>query len=326
MRLLTIENDFLRLIVSEHGYVFALLTYKNEQWIPLFADATRNKQFGKRIGTAEEFVLGGWWMFPYPARVCSPDGKPGVLQINGKDHSLGSGSYQQEFAIHGPACRGVWEFEVLTLEIAQLFRPQDNRELFPLPFSAEVKYKLEERNLRCYAKLTNTADTSKSANPDKEMPAGFGFHPFWVNSPLGIPDERPTIAFQSRQVWPKNAEGILLPSGRGCAPDTSVDFSGHGKTLPYELDHCFQRSGAVNLLWPESDINVCLNPDSPYDYIVIYSPTQGENEGLFDNTFALECQTCVSNGSALQAKGIDAGVRFLKPGESLEAGFSLHVN
>jgi aldose 1-epimerase len=303
-----LKNDVLEIEVSELGGCISRLNYRmDSEWVPLMRKSAALATFADSAC---------WPMAPYCGRVCTPAGKPGVLSFGGVDYPLGDEDYQRDYAIHGPACRLIWKIQQsgsnAIIEVSDHLHPQALAALYPFKFSLSSKYRLKGASVLCETKLTNTGGS--------DMPAGFGYHPFWVREPAGV-SEIPLLKFSAEGVYPKKND-ILLPMGEPEPLPEELNFS-EWRGVPFELDHGFTAIGdCLSILWPESGIQADISLESPFRHAVVYSPERGR----FAGHFALEWQTCASNAGALEAMGVKgAGLCVLSPGESLMAEWRLDV-
>jgi len=301
-----LTNDRFKIEIRSTGGCLAGLDWRSRRgWLPLMRRAPEPRSFSDSAC---------WPMAPYCGRVAAPDGRPGVIIRPEGEFAPRDERLRESFAIHGAVCRLPWllrkEGNNAILECADRFFPEEWGEFSPFKFSITTKYRLLPEALVCETKLTNTGC--------REMPAGCGFHPFWLREPSGAP-ERPQLMFAAAGLYEKTG-GILLPAGEPRLLPAQLDFSAW-RDLPDELDHGFVGlEEALRIRWPASRIQVDVLLSPPFKHLVLYSPVSGADQG----SFAAEWQTCAPNAYALQAAGVQScGLARLSPGESLVADWRL---
>jgi aldose 1-epimerase len=182
---------------------------------------------------------------------------------------------------------------------------------WPWPFAARSTCALGERTLSMRLALWN-----QGATP---MPAGLGWHPYF-NRALTRQGEPVQLRFKVQGAYP-DAHGNRIPSGPPHLPLEHQDFSS-GRPLAPEnfLDTCFcGYDGNGHIAWPQSNVRLRFACSAACSHLVIYNP-QGKPY------FAVEPVSNANNGVNLLARGDStSGVVVLEPGQSLEAGFELHL-
>lgn len=182
--------------------------------------------------------------------------------------------------------------------------------LFPFPFRAETWLRLEGATLEHGLAVVNSGR--------EPMPAGLGFHPYWMRA-LGGADEDVEIEARCSGVYPGEPPCPMLPTGPPLPLPPDQDFS-RRRRLDVELDHCFAGwDGRAVVSWPRSGVVATLEASAALRHLVVYSPAG-------QPFFALEPVTNANDGFNLAEQGMPGtGAVTLAPGERLEAVFSLGI-
>jgi aldose 1-epimerase len=251
-------------------------------------------------------------LFPFPGRI------PGeVLRWEGREYKLQAGDGRGN-AIHGFVLDRPWRVVAATANrvVGQFHAAREDaalRECWPADFCLTVSYELIGNSLR--SELT-------VENPDKRpLPFGLGTHPYF-RLPLGGPSaDRCIVKVPVSERWEL---ADLLPTGRRLPVDdpeahrTGMEF-GEMKFddifcgLVYEKDRC-----ATTIEDPGSKLRLVQEFDHGFRECVVYTPPHRE-------AVCIEPYTCLSGAHDLQAKGLDAGIRSLAPGDSFSATVEIRV-
>jgi len=182
--------------------------------------------------------------------------------------------------------------------------------LFPFPFRAETWLRLEGAALEHGLAVVNSGR--------EPMPAGLGFHPYWMRS-LADPAEDVEVEARCTGVYPGEPPCPMLPTGPPRPLPPEQDFS-RRRRLDVELDHCFAGwDGAARLHWPGSGVTVAIEASPALRHLVVYSPRDTP-------FFAFEPVSNANDGFNLAEQGMTGtGVVVLEPGERLEGSFTLRV-
>jgi aldose 1-epimerase len=180
---------------------------------------------------------------------------------------------------------------------------------FPFPFGIEVTYRLADRTLTMLTTVENTGD--------RDMPYGFGIHPYFRRPANGL------LSVPAGERWELEES---LPTGRRVPADGELDLR-HGADLAsLTLDDVYTALDAG----PEG-LAQCTIVDSStgattriefdaeeFPHVVAYTaPAPRE-------AICVEPQTCPTDAFNLAERGIPADVRVLAPGgrDTLEIRFS----
>jgi aldose 1-epimerase len=246
-------------------------------------------------------------LFPFPNRIC--DSK---YTYAGKSYQVPTGG--KPMAIHGFAISAKWDVvdQGITDEEAFIvgrFQLSVNApEMLPFwPTDAilTVRYALSGAKL----KMTITVE-----NPtDLDLPYGFGIHPYFRIPLTSIDPANGEVILPASKYWVQEGN---LPTGEIRDVEPRIDFR-QGQTmagqklddvltgLSFDGDQCVCRlvdtpSGAV----------FRLSFDHAFRELVVFTPPFGGG-----TLIAVEPYTQTTDAINLQAKGVDAGLRILTPGE-----------
>ena len=289
------------------------------------------------------FTGGNPILFPFPNRV-----RDGVYTFEDQTYRMdglmarnwdkGAGQ-----ALHGLVGDKPWEFtEGYARDAAdaksqmgasarfliQLHRFPDIMEQYPFPCTLEVRYLLQKGVLIMQIGVMNE-DLQGNPAQQKTMPMGFGIHPWFPTSlrpgaslPAGLSDI--TMEQRAKSEVHVPAEAIwelekLMPTGN-VLPVTEAgkqfDLREFAPLADHFYDHVFTsvQQGADG--WSEgglrdleSGLEMTLAADKSFREWVLYAP-------LDSPVIALEPYTCATDAVNLQARGIDAGLIALSPGET----------
>ena len=178
---------------------------------------------------------------------------------------------------------------------------------WPADFRITCTYRVRGTQLECHL---------IAANPDTQpLPCGMGTHPYFRLSLGGAAPEDCIVRLPISERW------------------ELVDMLPTGQRLIVEEAKAFQRGRPFREITLD-DIFTGLKFDGNWCTAEIHDPTAGRTSIVrFDQAFrecvvytpphreaiCIEPETCVPGAFELAARGIDAGLRVLAPGESFEA-------
>ena len=248
-------------------------------------------------------------LFPFPNRI-----RDGRYSFEGKDYTLLI-EPGKEHAMHGFAIAAPWDlvdqgttddgaYLVGRFQISR--HAPDRLDSWPADGVLTVRYDLGGRRLG----MTITV-----ANPsDRNLPFGFGIHPYFRLPFVAGNPERGRMILPAAEMWVLEES---LPTGARVPVEPRVDFRAGAATagrhlddiltdLTFEGDRCFCR-----LVDDDLACATVLSFDRTFRDLVVFVPPHD------DTLVAVEPYTQTTDGVNLQARGIDAGVRILAPGEAL---------
>lgn len=276
---------------------------RDEAWISVVPDCRASPGNAPRAGQNEESALAAacFHMLPYSNRI-----RDARFRYDGTDYRL---ERPERHAIHGMLRKRPWR----VLECgpralrAGYDTARDGDTSWPWPIEATVDYRLDGAELHSSLQLTNRGETP--------MPAGFGWHPYFVRHLL---TDDPEVTLPVSALYP-DANGDCLPDGAAEPIPTMLDFREARRLDPAQaIDRCFRTDGgAARIRWADAGIALTLTGSEPLDHLVFYNPAQPH--------FAIEPVTHANDAVNLEGAGIEAGVRRLSPGETLAADLRLTV-
>ncbi|MFQ6044051.1 MAG: aldose 1-epimerase, partial [Candidatus Poribacteria bacterium] len=235
------------------------------------------------------------------------EGKEYSLEL--QNHNDGIGNW-----IHGFVCKRPWSFqecdksEKLGAYLSCSFDSTKFPEIgeqFPFPFLVTATYSLTDGALTLDAYMKNTGKSN--------MPMGFGIHPY-LRAPLGADSSAAdcTIRVPANKQW----ELVnLLPTGKILPVEGKYDLRSPQTLEGLKFDDVFtdlifEDDVTRTILDDEkARIRVIVEADTLFREIVVYTPPRP--------SICFEPYTCATDAVNLQSKGIDAGLRILKSGETL---------
>lgn len=295
---LTLANDTLRLRLTPSlgGSVLGFELRRGNAWAPLWRPTP--------LQPARANECASYTLAPYSNRV-----RDGRFRFEGRSYQLGNAA---KHALHGDAFHRPWRVEEAGPTRARL--ALETREFadldFPFPFRVEAGWALEGATLAAFLALTNTGAT--------RMPAGLGWHPYFVRALDGGASEVELEAKLPR-IYPGEPPVPMLPTGPPQPVPPEVDFA-RARPVDAVLDDCFAGwDGRARIAWRRSGVVATLEASERCSHVVIYSPAQ-------QPFFAFEPVTNANDGFNLMERGgCDDGVVVLGPGERLDVSFRLRI-
>jgi aldose 1-epimerase len=216
-------------------------------------------------------------MVPYSNRI-----RNGRFEFQGRTVQLADAD---RHAIHGALRKLPWIVESsdaasMTCTVTSADHPTTN---WPWPIEATITHLVDGDRLTSTFKLTNQGDT--------DMPAGLGWHPYFVRQVNG---SAATLTLPVTGVFP-DANGDCLPDGPAVDLPGSLDFR-HPRLLDssQRIDCCLAGlDGDCVIHWQDAGIRLVMSASDNCRYLI--------------------------------AQGIESGTQVLRPGQTLEASMALRV-
>ena len=247
-------------------------------------------------------------LFPFPNRI-----RGAKFSFGGKAYSLKANNGPN--AIHGFAYDAPWDlidygqdgtgaYALGRFHLAS--HAPDGRDRWPTDAILQVRYSLAGRKL--------TMTTTVSNPSDRDLPYGFGIHPYFrLPFPPGGDPAKTRVVVPASKLWVLDQ---FLPTGKIKEVDARLDFrEGQPRQglklddvltgLTFRGDLCSCR--LVDLV---ADTEFRLSFDKSFREVVMYTPPSAAD------VIAIEPYTQTTDAINLQAKGVDAGLRVLKHGGS----------
>jgi len=239
-------------------------------------------------------------MLPYSNRI-----RDGRFTFDGTEVRL---ARADRHAIHGALRKLPWT--VVREEVDALACRLDSRDHegvnWPWPIVATIDVRLDGPALVSAMTLTNVSD--------RDMPAGCGWHPYFVRTVAGA---APELTLPVTGVYP-DANGDCLPDGAPVALSPELDFARARALDPdVRIDRCLAGfGGTARIAWPGAGLALVMQASEACDHVVLYNPD--------DPHFAVEPVTNANDAFNLAEAGVDGvGRAVLAPGETLAAEMRL---
>jgi aldose 1-epimerase len=255
-------------------------------------------------------------LFPYPNRV-----RDARYTWQGREHRLPA--TPSGHAIHGLVRDRAFAVEQATADeggarLRCVLRAADCPDLaaYPFAFGLALTYTLSAGGLRTQAEVWN-----EGAEP---LPFGIGFHPYF-RAPLAADGRRADcrLLLWGPRVW--ELDGETLPTGRVLSAPPALDARGYpalgGSVFDtlytgLALDDPGAATWSGRYLDPAAGLEVVVTADQAFREAVLFAPTARP-------VVSIEPYTCATDALNLQARGIDAGLLRLAPGERWSAGYTI---
>lgn len=260
-------------------------------------------------------------LFPFPNRI-----RDGRFCFSDASFQLPLNDPASKNAIHGFACQRPWRVvdqgtsagsAWITGEFQNSLDAAESHTLWPADCRLRLTWRLFDGVLRVEA----DAD-----NPDtKPLPFGLGFHPYFPLTPFGGAQAIVTVA--AGKIWELKDN---LPTGKRIDVDAPRDLR-HGQyfgnltlddvmtdlyTFAYDQE---DQLGLVGVLQhPAGERMLTLWTTASFCEFVLFTPPHRE-------AICLEPYTCTTDAINLSARGIDAGLRILQPGERWQGIVEVHL-
>ena len=295
----TIENEFWRLSIAPNigASVTALEARVDDGWQPLMRPATRLE--GDSSSPFSSYTLA-----PFSNRV-----RGSHFEFSGQRYALKPNNAHGE-TIHGDVRNRA--FTVTRVSNQQFTCRLNSRDVadanFPFSYTVIVTYSLEGAICRTAIALENAGDVA--------MPAGFGFHPYFVRRFAGSLGD-PTLEFSATGYYVTDAQTMPTEGAHGLTAD--LDFSSAKAAYAAPLDTVFNGwGGRAALTWDQHQLELTASP--VFTHFVAFN-------GAPDGTIALEPVTHATDGFNLLARGVEnTGVRILEPLKELSGDFALQLH
>jgi aldose 1-epimerase len=254
-------------------------------------------------------------LFPFPNRI-----RAGRFEFGGKEFQLPCNERGVN-AIHGLVIDRRWRGSIPATGAAsvtgqfQLSRDApDSAHLWPADFVIEMTYNLKRNQLASHVRITN---------PDsRPLPWGFGTHPYF-RFPLGPQNDGQACSVVAPVIERWELQD-LLPTGRRLSISPTVGLDGRRPFSELKFDDVFTGLQFVDewctcrLVDHDAGITIVFRFDRIFRELVIYTPPDR-------GAICLEPYTCITDAINLQRRGIDAGLRVLAAGETVEGTMIVEV-
>lgn len=296
-----LQNNLLRVtILPELGASLGGLELRQGGfWLPVLRPTALAAWVGRHSPDTSSYPLA-----PYSNRI-----RRGRFTFEGQDYHLRPNWPGTSQPQHGEVRQRAWRVRSASdnhLECI-LDSGADPQLNFPFSFSGRLRYGLAPDHLEMHLSLTNT--------DARRMPAGMGFHPYFVRH-LGLSGDA-LLQFDAGQIY--LTDESCLPEKPAVPVTPPWDF-GKARTLHgTALDHVYANwAGKAWLYWPGSGWSLKMQADPVFSHLVVFTAPDG--------SVALEPVSNATDGFNLLAQGWPGtGVRVLEPGETMEGKVCLKL-
>ena len=177
---------------------------------------------------------------------------------------------------------------------------------YPFPFRIEITYTVKDAVLTMGIAIKNTGD--------RNMPMGFGIHPYFSTNLTGTADaSRALITVPAAKYW--ELDDVLVPTSKQNDVTGTLDLRGGQPFGELKLDHVF-----TDVQWVDG-VSRCrienrdtghtlvMESDAIFRELVVYTPPDRD-------AICFEPYTCPTDAINLEARDIPAGVIVLAPDET----------
>jgi aldose 1-epimerase len=187
-------------------------------------------------------------------------------------------------------------------------------ELWPADFRIRAAYALRNATLSCQIDVHN---------PDqKPLPCGLGTHPYFRLPVGGKSADACVVTLPVTAEWELTD---LLPTGRRLPLAKADRFQSGMSFRDMQFDNAFsglQVSACrhrATIEDPESRVRVGQDWDAAFRECVVYTPPHR-------SAICIEPLTCVPCAMELTARGVDAGLKIIPPGDGFSATVNINVS
>jgi len=300
MSIVSLQNEHLRLdILPEAGASIVNFSGRiHNAWVPLMRETPP-----EAVDSQNPSLMSSFTLAPWSNRL--PDAQ---FIFKKKKYTLISNT-PEGYAMHGDVRRRPWK--TLRSEPTVFVCTIDSREFvdfnFPFPLTIEIRHELSANKLITSIQLTNVGPT--------EMPAGFGFHPYFNRRLRGFDGDEALLQLNVAGVYPPLPGGPMLP----ISPDQ--DFSIATSLGLRDVNHCFGGwEHCATITYPQAQVCLRMECSALFNHVVLFTPPEKPY-------FAVEPISHATNGFNLFAQGqTGTGIQVLAPEETMRAQFVLDVS
>ncbi|WP_375250471.1 aldose 1-epimerase [Sphingomonas sp.] len=196
--------------------------------------------------------------------------------------------------LHGFGWQAPWRIAEQDGAACRLIHDHDAG-AWPWSYRAEQQLTLSPGGLTHVLRIQNRAD--------RAMPAGLGLHPYFPRTP------RTLLRARHRGEWQTGDDGLPLSLTRAAR---DVDWWQGAPVGSRSVDTVYEeRSGPIEIVWPDRGITLAIAPSSALRHTVIYCPADAD-------FFCVEPVTHATD--ALNRMPLTGDVVRLAPGRWLEVG------
>ena len=262
------------------------------------------------LATLEErpTAYGNPILFPFPNRI-----RNGTWQFEGETYQFDKAP-ESPTTIHGLLLNQPYQVEshiadengaALVCSLNSQDFPDIARQ-YPFPFKIEITYTLHGAVLTMGISIKNIGD--------RNMPMGFGIHPYFSVNLTGTADaSQALITVPAAKYW--ELDDVLVPTGLQKEVTGTLDLRKGQPFTKLKLDHVFTDvqlvEGVSRCRIENQDTGhiMVMESDAQFRELVVYTPPGRD-------AICFEPYTCPTDAINLAARGIPAGVIVLAPNET----------
>lgn len=238
-------------------------------------------------------------LVPYSNRIAK-----GMFRFEGAEYHLRKNFDNATNAIHGVGWQSVWAVQQASAsEVVLVLRHRLQgavEDLWPFAFDAEHRVTLDPDGVTLSLSVVNV--------DPRNMPAGLGWHPYFVRTP------NTTLTFESEGAWLNGADH--LPAQR--ARTAEWDFSRPRVVVDKALDNAFFGWKGVATLRDENQGKVItVSADPMFQQLVVFAPS--------DRQFVAVEPVSNMTDAVNRMLEPDHNLKVLAPGERLDGSFRIGV-
>jgi aldose 1-epimerase len=206
---------------------------------------------------------------------------------------------------HGDVRNRPWRVQVVDQSLVCRFDSTDFSDFnFPFPIRMKLTYQLTENALDMQLEMENTGNS--------RMPAGYGFHPYFVRNLAGH-DLR--LQFKAEGIY--QTDSSFIPTQGRQPIGSEYDFSNSRELGDLAINHVYGGwNGTARLEY--QNITLKLQASEIFSHLCVYAAPDG--------TLAVEPISHCTDGFNLMARGVqNTGVRVLEPGHGLSGWVRLSL-
>jgi aldose 1-epimerase len=305
-------NTLRAMLVPEAGASIASFDgLQGSTWLPLMRHTPVADLAQLNVSMMASFNL-----VPWSNRVVGA-----AFTFRGQRYSLQANT-PQGFAIHGDAIRREWRITEQTDQSVTC--ALDSRDFadfnYPFPFTATIKYVLSDAAFDTHFTLTNQHTDA--------IPAGFGFHPYFMRSLSSAHPDEVMVQFRARGVYPPLPGMLAPPVETAVVPEFdplrelphNMNFTDPSSIGERFIDHCYGGwDGRAAIIYPTTGVRLDFECDASLRHVILYTPPGRD-------FFALEPVTHANDALNMHSAGVaGTGLRILHPGEHLTGTFRIHT-
>ena len=247
-------------------------------------------------------------LFPFPNRI-----RDGQFSFQGARYTVNPPRHgfvrdkAWRVEAHGASdAAGAW----LTCSFDAALYPEEILNQFPFPFRLEVTYRLREARLDIETSAANTGE--------RDMPAGFGIHPYFRKPSGG------TLSVPAQQ---RLELADSLPTGRRLDVTNAYDLRRPADLNTLSLDDIYtsleaDAGGLARCVLDDEENSVKTVVEFPreqFPYVVVYTPPAPRQ------AICVEPNTCPTDAFNLQARGIESNLLTIGAGETVRFNISIYT-